>query len=136
MTAAAFALARLRLWRWLAVAAVVLGALWTLPGVAYPNVTELGAHLFYVVAGFALAATLIVSGLLFGPSGDRGKIDETSSGALGAYLLAATLLVGCKCPRCAGPDDFHDPDCSHSIHCVARRFRVVGAAGCRIADAA
>ena len=109
VTAAAFALARLRLWRWLAVAAVVLGALWTLPGVAYPNVTELGAHLFHVVAGFALAATLIVSGLLFGPSGDRGKIDETSSG---------------------------DPDCSHSIHCVARRFRVVGAAGCRIADAA
>jgi hypothetical protein len=93
VTAAAFALARLRLWRWLAVAAVVLGALWTLPGVAYPNVTELGARLFHVVAGFALAATLIVSGLLFGPSGDRGKIDETSSGALGAYLLAATLLV-------------------------------------------
>ena len=93
VTAAAFALARLRLWRWLAIAAVVLGALWTLPGVAYPNVTELGAHLFHVVAGFALAATLIVSGLLFGPSADPGKIDETSSGALGAYLLAATVLV-------------------------------------------
>ena len=33
VTAAAFALARMRLWRWLAITAVVLGALWTLPGI-------------------------------------------------------------------------------------------------------
>src|SRR6185369_13980435 len=74
VTAAAFALARLRLWRWLAIAAVVLGALWTAPGVAYPHVVELGAHLFHVLVGFALAAALIVSSFLYGPSGDRGRI--------------------------------------------------------------
>ncbi len=44
VTAAALALARLRLWRWLAITAVILGTLWTLPGVAYPRVDELGAH--------------------------------------------------------------------------------------------
>ena len=93
VTAAAFSLARLRLWRWLAIAAVVLGALWTAPGVAYPHVVELGAHLFHVLVGFALAAALIVSSFLYGPSGDRGRIDETSSAALGAYLLAAAILV-------------------------------------------
>jgi len=93
VTAAAFALARLRLWRWLAITAVVLGALWTLPGVAYPHVDALSAHLFHVAVGFALSATMIVSGLLFGPSTEPGKIDEISSGAIGAYLFAATVLV-------------------------------------------
>ncbi len=93
VTAAAFVLARMRLWQWLAVTAVVLGALWTLPGIAYPQVDALAAHLFHVVAGFALAAALIVAGLFFGPTAEPGKIDEISSGAIGAYLLAATLLV-------------------------------------------
>jgi uncharacterized membrane protein len=93
VTAAAFALARIRMWRWLAIAAVVLGTLWTLPGIAYPHVDNLAAHLFHVVAGFALSATVIVCGLLFGPQADPGKIDEISSGAIGAYLFAATLLV-------------------------------------------
>jgi len=62
-------------------------------GIAYPQVDALAAHLFHVVAGFALAAALIVSGLLYGPSAEPGKIDEISSGAIGAYLLAAALLV-------------------------------------------
>jgi uncharacterized membrane protein len=93
VSAAAFALARLRLWRWLAITAVVLGALWTLPGVDYPNVEALTAHLFHVLAGFTLVAALIVSGLLYGPSPEPGKIDEISSGALGAYLLAACVLA-------------------------------------------
>jgi uncharacterized membrane protein len=93
VTAAAFALARIRLWRWLAIAAVVLGALWTLPGIQYPHVDALGAHLFHVIVGFALAAALIVSGLFYGPSAEAGKTDEISSGAIGAYLVAATVLV-------------------------------------------
>ena len=93
VSAAAFALARLRLWRWLAITAVVLGALWTLPGVAYPNVEALTAHLFHVLAGYALVAALIVSGLFYGPSAEPGKIDEISSGAIGAYLLAAGVLA-------------------------------------------
>jgi uncharacterized membrane protein len=93
VTAAAFALARMRLWRWLAVTAVLLGAIWTAPGVAYPHVDALTAHLFHVVSGFVLSAALIVSGLLFGLTAEPGKIDEVSSGAIGAYLLAAAVLV-------------------------------------------
>jgi uncharacterized membrane protein len=93
VTASAFALARLRLWRWLAITGVVLGTFWTFPGVVYPHVDALSAHLFHVVAGFALSAAMIVSGLLFGPSIEPGKIDEISSGAIGAYLFAATMLV-------------------------------------------
>ncbi|MBI2713976.1 MAG: DUF2339 domain-containing protein [Rhizobiales bacterium] len=93
VSAAAFALARMRLWRWLAITAVVLGALWTLPGVNYPSVDALAAHLFHALAGFALVATLIVSGLLYGPTAAPGKIDEISSGAIGAYLLAVCVLA-------------------------------------------
>ena len=93
VTAAAFALARIRLWRWLAVTAVVLGTLWTFPGIEYPDVEALAAHLFHVIAGFALAAALIVSGLLYGPTATPGKIDEISSGSIGAYLFAAACLV-------------------------------------------
>jgi uncharacterized membrane protein len=93
VTAAAFALARIRLWRWLAITAVVLGTLWTFPGIDHPVVEALGAHLFHVIAGFALAAALIVSGLLFGPSAEPGKIDRISSGAIAAYLFAAAALA-------------------------------------------
>ena len=100
VTAAAFVLARMRLWRWLAITAVALGALWTLPGLGYPHVVALGAHLFHVIAGFVLAAALIVSGLLYGPEPEPGKIDEISSGSIAAYLLATTILV---------VGSFHDP---------------------------
>ncbi|MCK9908949.1 DUF2339 domain-containing protein [Microbacteriaceae bacterium K1510] len=93
VTAAAFALARMRLWRWLAITAVVLGFLWTLVGIDYPEVEALSAHLFFVIAGFALAAALIVSGLWLGPTATADEIDPVSSGAIGAYLLAAALLV-------------------------------------------
>jgi len=93
VTAAAFALARVRMWRWLAIAAVVFSAGWTLPGVGIVSVDALGAHLFHVVTGFALAAALIVAGLFLGPDAEVGRIDGVSSAALGTYLVAATLLV-------------------------------------------
>jgi uncharacterized membrane protein len=93
VTAAAFTLARMRLWRWLAITAVVLGALWTLPGVDYAHVQSLSSHLFYVIVCFALAAAMIVSGLAYGPSDTPGKIDGISSGAIGAYLLASMAVV-------------------------------------------
>ena len=93
VTAAAFALARFRLWRWLAVTAVVFGALWTLPGTDLYPVAALGAHVFHIVAGFALAATFIVCGLLYGPPAAPGEIDQTSILALSIYLLIAALLV-------------------------------------------
>jgi uncharacterized membrane protein len=98
VTAAAFALARVRMWRWLAITAVVLSALWGLPGIGFVNlgavsVDALGAHAFHVIVGFSLAAALIVAGLLFGPDAVPGRIDGVSSASLGAYLLVATLLV-------------------------------------------
>ncbi len=93
VSAAAFALARIRLWRWLAFTAVGFGIFWVLPGIAVAHVEALGAHLFHVGAGFALVATMIVSGLFFGPPADPGRIDGVSSLALSVYLIGALLLV-------------------------------------------
>jgi uncharacterized membrane protein len=93
VNAAAFALARFRLWRWLAIAAVILGALWTLPGIQADTVTALGAHVFHALAGFALVATFLVCGLIYGPPAVPGMIDRVSTLALGVYLLAAAFLV-------------------------------------------
>ena len=67
VTAAAFALARIRMWRWLALTALIFSALWTFPGLESAPVEAIGAHAFHVVVGFALAALLIVSGFMFGP---------------------------------------------------------------------
>jgi uncharacterized membrane protein len=100
VTAAAFALARMRLWRWLAITAVVFSAAYALPGVAYLHVEALGAHLFHVIAGFALATAMIVSGLFYGPPTERGDIEPISSGALAAYLLAGMVVT---------VDSAHDP---------------------------
>jgi uncharacterized membrane protein len=93
VTGAAFALARIRLWRWLAVTAVAFGLFWLFPGVLDNRVDALAAHLFHVIAGFALVAALIVSGLLYGPEPTPGEIDKMSSGTLAAYLLGALLLT-------------------------------------------
>jgi uncharacterized membrane protein len=93
VSAAAFALARMRMWRWLAITAVVFGFIWILPGLGEGRVDGLNAHAFHALIGFALAAALIVSGFLYGPPAAAGEIDEVSSGALGAYLGAAALLV-------------------------------------------
>jgi len=84
--AAAFALARMRLWRWLAVTATAMGVLWTWAGAEPDHIEALAAHLFHVVAGFALAAALIVSGLKYGPAAEP-------SGSIGAFLFAAAFLV-------------------------------------------
>jgi uncharacterized membrane protein len=91
VTAAAFALARARLWRWLAVTAVAFGLFWVFPGIGDPG--TLAPHLAHVAIGFGLAALFIVSGLFYGPGAAPGRIDAVSSGALAAYLLAAALVV-------------------------------------------
>ncbi len=93
VNAAAFALARFRMWLWLAIAAVILGALWTLPGIQADTVTALGAHAFHALAGFALVATFLVCGLLYGPPAVPGAVDRLSTLALAVYLLAAACLV-------------------------------------------
>ncbi len=93
VTAAAFALARMRLWRWLAITAVGFGLLWVLPGIEDHAAGALAPHLAHVAAGFALAALLIVAGLYCGPAAVPGRVDGVSSGAVVAYVLAAALLV-------------------------------------------
>ena len=67
--------------------------LWALPGILDGRVDALGAHVFHVVVGFGLAALLIVSGMLYGPPAEPGRIDAVSSGALAAFLAAAAILV-------------------------------------------
>ena len=69
VTAAAFGLARVRLWRWLAVTTIAFALLWTFPGLG-PSL--IGPHAFHVIAGFILAALLVVCGFMFGPAAERG----------------------------------------------------------------
>ncbi len=91
VTGASFALARARLWRWLAITAIAASAVWTLPPIG--DLSALTPQVFYVAACFTLAALFIVSGLLFGPDSPPGEIAWVSSAALSAYLFAAMLLV-------------------------------------------
>jgi uncharacterized membrane protein len=92
VSAAAFGLARVRLWRWLAVTTLVFALLWTLPCLNC-GPSMIAPHVFHAVSGFALAAALVVCGLLFGPQPRPGQIEPVSSGALSTYLLTATLVV-------------------------------------------
>jgi uncharacterized membrane protein len=92
VTAASLVLARIRLWRWLAVTTIAFALFWTLPCLdcGPPMVAP---HLFHVIAGFVLAAALVVCGLLFGPTIEEGRIEPVSSGSLAAYLLGVTAIV-------------------------------------------
>jgi uncharacterized membrane protein len=92
VTAAALALARIRLWRWLAVTTIVFALLWTFPCLEC-GLSMVAPHAFHVVSGFVLAALMVVCGFLFGPPADEGRIEPISSGSLAAYLLGATLIV-------------------------------------------
>ncbi len=90
VTAAAFGLARIRLWRWLAVTTIAFALLWTFPCLQC-GPSMVGPHAFHVLAGFILAALLVVCGFMFGPPADEGQVEPISSGSLAAYLLGATL---------------------------------------------
>jgi uncharacterized membrane protein len=52
-----------------------------------------GPHAFHVMAGFILAALLVVCGFLFGPPQDDGQIEPISSGSLAATLFGAAMIV-------------------------------------------
>ena len=92
VTAAAFALARIRLWRWLAVTTIVFALAWTFPCLECED-QMVGAHVFHIVSGFILAALLVVCGFMFGPPAEEGRVEPISSGSLAAYLLGATIIV-------------------------------------------
>ncbi|RTE89613.1 DUF2339 domain-containing protein [Bradyrhizobium sp. LVM 105] len=92
VTAASFGLARIRLWRWLAVTTIAFAVLWLFPGLDAEQV-QVAPHAFHVIAGFVLAALLVVCGFMFGPAIEDGEIEPISSGSLGAYLFGAMLIV-------------------------------------------
>lgn len=92
VTAASFGLARIRLWRWLAVTTIVFAVLWVFPGLDTGDL-QVAPHAFHVVAGFVLAALLVVCGFMFGPTIEDGEIEPVSSSSLSAYLFGAMLIV-------------------------------------------
>src|SRR5712672_561889 len=92
VTAAAFGLARIRLWRWLAVTTIAFALLWTFPCLQC-GPSMVGPHAFHVIAGFVLAALLVVCGLMFGPPADEGQIEPISSGSLAACLAGSTMIL-------------------------------------------
>ncbi|WP_035982313.1 DUF2339 domain-containing protein, partial [Bradyrhizobium sp. STM 3843] len=92
VTAAAFALARVRLWRWLAITTIVLAFLWTLPCLDC-GLTMVAPHVFHVVTGFVLAALIVVCGFMFGPDMADDQLEPISSVSLSIYLLGAMLIV-------------------------------------------
>ncbi|WP_315741671.1 MULTISPECIES: DUF2339 domain-containing protein [unclassified Bradyrhizobium] len=92
VTAAAFTLARIRLWRWLAITTIVLAFLWTLPCLDC-GLSMVAPHVFHVVVGFALAALIVVCGFMFGPDAAGDEFEPISSASLAIYLLGAMLIV-------------------------------------------
>src|SRR5947207_7271636 len=92
VTGASFGLARIRLWRWLAITTIVFSALWALPCLDC-GPSSLGPHAFHAIAGFALAALLVVGGFMFGPPVAPGRIEAISSGSIAIYGLIAAALV-------------------------------------------
>ncbi len=92
VTAASFGLARIRLWRWLAVTTIVLSLLWAFPCMPC-GPDALGPHAFHAIVGFVLAAALAVCGFMFGPSIEPGRIEPISSASIAVYGLVTALLV-------------------------------------------
>src|SRR5262245_19796561 len=93
VTAAALALARFRMWRWLAITAIAFNIFWMFAGIHDPSAAAVSAHAFHVVVGFALSAVFIVAGLAYGPPNLGDDIDAISSGALTGFLFGAFALV-------------------------------------------
>ena len=91
VTAAAYALARARLWRWLAITAAAFSIFWMFAGIS--DLRALVPHAFHAAAGFALAAVFVVAGFLYGPAAERGHADKVSSGVLAGYLFGAFMLT-------------------------------------------
>ena len=92
VTAAAFALARMRMWRWLVLTTIAFTTFWTFPGLD-SGAAMVAPHVFHVIAGFVLVALLVVCGFMYGPPAEPGRIEGISSAALGASLFGATLIV-------------------------------------------
>lgn len=91
VTAAAYALARARMWTWLAISAAILSIVWMFLRLGDP--AAIAPHAFHALAGFALAAVFLVPNLSYGPTSQRSTADPLSSGVLAGYLFGTLLLV-------------------------------------------
>ena len=74
VTVASLGLARIRLWRWLAVTTLAFALSWTLPCLDC-GPSMVAPHLFHVVMGLVLVALLAVCGFLFGPAIEGEQIE-------------------------------------------------------------
>lgn len=92
VTATAFGLARLRLWRWLVLTTLIFAFYYALPCLSC-GPSMIRPHAFHAMAGFVLTCIFVVAGLLLGPPAQTGRIDTTSSAALSTYLLIGALIV-------------------------------------------
>ena len=72
------------------------------------------------IAGFVLAALLVVCGFLFGPPSDEGRIEPISSGSLAAYLFGATMIVLAQLPRRCRHDRVRSSGGGHAARRMAR----------------
>ena len=93
VTASAYALARARLWRWLAITAAAFGIFWMAPGISDPHDSAIAAHAFFALTGFGLSAVFIVAGFMLGPPDPSGRPDLVSSGVLAGYAFMAFMLT-------------------------------------------
>ncbi|MFK8253546.1 DUF2339 domain-containing protein [Ancylobacter terrae] len=96
VAAAAFALARVRLWAWLAALAAVGALLWGLVLIAMPETPGSSAAAGFLAAALmALTGALLVPGLLRGPPAPRRARPDWLSliGIAGALVLGALLTA-------------------------------------------
>jgi uncharacterized membrane protein len=91
VTAAAYAVARARLWRWLAVSATALVTLWGLASAAGEFGPATGPLALHAALQLGLIAALIVPGLAFGPPAAGRRLDGLSAAALAAIMATLAL---------------------------------------------
>jgi uncharacterized membrane protein len=97
---AAYGLARLRLWLWLALSAAVGGILWTLPFTAGTDLLPAMAHLLIQTA---LAGAFLVADPYRTTSDEEARPDAAANGLLFAFSLLAVLIVASHYADAARP---------------------------------
>ena len=94
VTAAAFMLARARMWRWLAITAIAFGLFWTLPGLALLKDIGIAAHAFHVDRRIRAGRGLhrVRPAVRSRRRARQGRCRSRRS-RLAAYLFGALLIV-------------------------------------------
>ncbi len=92
VTAASFGLARIRLWRWLAVTTIVLSLLWAFPCMPC-GPDALGPHAFHAIAGFVLAARSSCAASCSDPRSNPAGSNRSRPRRSPLYGLVTALLV-------------------------------------------